>query len=102
MKSKRGILPIAVIIMLLFAVSCEYEFIEPITYNVQEVSFSTDIAPLLNANCTTCHNGSLSLDLRVDKSYQSLIDNRCVTAPAVSSILMTKINSNHGSSGNLS
>jgi len=102
MKLIRFFLAVAVIAVMFISVACEYVFIEPVTYTVSgEVKFSTDVAPVLNRECITCHNGNHSsgLDLRTDYSYASLQANNCVTAPAATSILIVHINADHHSDG---
>ncbi len=37
------------------------------------VSFATDIQPIFNSDCITCHNGSLDPDLREGNSYNALM-----------------------------
>ena len=42
----------------------------------QTVDYDTDIQPLWNANCTSCHgaNGSGGLNLSTGQSYDNLVD----------------------------
>ncbi len=57
----------------------------------------------MNESCVGCHGGGISPDLRADKSYNSLVNGGFVdTVNAESSKLIEKINSGHGTSGNLS
>jgi hypothetical protein len=64
---------------------------------IPPVSFKTEIEPIwTSADCTSCHSGSLSPDLRATKSYASLTSKGLVKAndPA-GSPLMQKINGGH-------
>lgn len=51
----------------------------------------TDIQPIFNSNCVSCHGGAVSPDLREGKSYQSLTRGGYVSTPAESSRLYTKM-----------
>ena len=96
------------VILLLVGVlwSCEYETIVPknVDLNDDPVSYSTQVAPIfVEINCTSCHSGGNAPDLREDKSYDALMSGELinVSSPA-SSKLVEKINSGHGTSGNMS
>lgn len=56
-------------------------------------SLQTDIQPIFNNNCVSCHGGTRSPDLRDGKSFQSLTNGGYVTLPAESSQLYSKMNS---------
>lgn len=60
---------------LLFMSSCEYKMIEELEAEIPEegVSYSTDIAPIWENSCTTCHGSAGGLDLTGD-SYSTLIN----------------------------
>jgi mono/diheme cytochrome c family protein len=77
--------------------SCEkYSFNPPAVDPNAEWKLSTDIQPIFNSNCITCHTGARYPDLTQGKSYQSLTKGNYVTLPAESSKLYTKLNdSNH-------
>ena len=95
-----------VILLLLAALwSCEYETIVPKGVQLPDgpVSFSEQIAPIfVEANCISCHSGSTSPDLRADKSYSSLTSGGILNlSDPGSSKLIEKIESGHGTSGNL-
>lgn len=53
---------------LLFTASCEYKMIEELEPEIPAdgVSFSTDITPIINDNCVTCHGNSGGLTLTGD------------------------------------
>jgi hypothetical protein len=72
--------------------SCEkYQFTPPAVDPSATWHFQTDIQPIFNSNCVTCHGGSRSPDLREGKSYQSLTKGGYVSLPAESSKLYSKI-----------
>jgi hypothetical protein len=77
--------------------SCDKYSYVPLGLNPTDtVHFNTDIQPIFNANCTTCHGGAISPDLR--DSYDALTDGGYVTRPGESSRLYTKmISASHSS-----
>jgi hypothetical protein len=86
---------VAVIILITAAIftSCEKVKELPIPFDPTATwHFQSDIQPIFNANCITCHNGSRSPDLRTGKSYSSL-SKGYVIASAESSRLYLKITS---------
>jgi hypothetical protein len=54
------------------------------------VSFSSDIVPLLTANCALsgCHNGTISPDLSSANAYNSLVDGNFVSTSTPSNSLV--------------
>lgn len=93
------------LVLLIGMWACEYETIVPVKVDPQEdpVSFSTQVAPIfVEVNCVSCHAGGISPDLRADKSYAALVGGGKVdTANPAGSKLMEKINSGHGTAGNM-
>ena len=79
--------------------SCEkYSYTErPVDPNTTW-HFQTDIQPIFNSNCITCHGGVQSPDLRAGKSYLSLTKGKYITAPGESSGLYLQMNSSSHSS----
>lgn len=68
----------------LMATSCYYDEIppEPVTPIPATVSYSTDIQPLWNANCISCHKaGATSPDLTAANSYSALTTNNKYIVP---------------------
>lgn len=57
------------------------------------ILFQTEIQPIFNAKCVTCHGGAKSPDLSAGKSYNSLTTGGYVELPAESSKLYAKITS---------
>jgi len=55
--------------------------------------FQTEIQPIFNSNCITCHGGAQSPDLRDGKSYNALTKGGFVKTPAESSRLYLQLNS---------
>jgi hypothetical protein len=53
--------------------------------------FQTDIQPIFNSNCITCHNGTQFPDLRAGKSYASLTKALLIKAPGATSGLYVQI-----------
>ncbi|MEA1878870.1 MAG: hypothetical protein U9N86_18650 [Bacteroidota bacterium] len=95
-----------IILLLLVALwSCEYETIVPGEVSVPDgpVSYSEDIAPVFDNQCSGCHGGATSPDLRLDKSWGELTSKNLVdTSNPAESEIVTIIESGHGTSGNLS
>jgi hypothetical protein len=72
--------------------SCEkYSYTPPAVDPNTTWHFQTDIQPIFNANCVTCHGGTKSPDLRDGKSYLALTKGGYVNAPAESSKLYSKM-----------
>ncbi len=98
---------IGFVVLLLSAAlwSCEYETIVPGEVIVPDgpISYSEDIAPVLADQCAGCHGGATSPDLRLDKSWSELSSKNLVnTSNPAESVIVVKIDSGHGTSGNLS
>lgn len=84
--------------------ACEYETIQPVYVEPPDfVEFAVDIAPIfVDAGCASCHAGSTDPDLRADKSWDALVNGGYVdTANPGDSELIEKIESGHGTSGNI-
>lgn len=63
------------------------------------VYYSTDVAPLFPAyNCTGCHGGAISPDLRESKSYESLTEGGYLDldSPLESTVVMKIDDTGHG------
>ncbi|MCK5822267.1 MAG: hypothetical protein KAH17_10275 [Bacteroidales bacterium] len=93
-----------VLLLMLAALwSCEYETIVPGEVVVDgPVSYSEDIAPVLDNQCSGCHGGATAPDLRIDKSWGDLNTMNLVdTNNPADSELVIKIESGHATSGNL-
>lgn len=74
--------------------SCEKNsFTLPVVDKTTTWHLSTDIQPIFNANCITCHGAVKSPDLRTGKSYQALTTGGFVTAPGETSRLYLQLNS---------
>ena len=72
---------------------CTYEAI-PEPDAVTDVSFSTDIVPIFDANCnmSPCHNtGEIAPDLTAPNAWSSLQNGYLNLADPTASLLMTKI-----------
>lgn len=86
--------------------ACEYETIVPVKVVLPDepVSFSEQIAPIfVEVGCVSCHSGSIPPDLNLDKSYNDLVNGgRVDTTNPAESKLMEKIDSGHGTAGNMS
>ncbi len=68
--------------------SCEKYSYEPPAVDPNTTwHFKTDIQPIFNANCTTCHGGTQTPDLRDGKSYLALTKGNFVSKPAEGSRL---------------
>ncbi len=72
--------------------SCEkYSYVQPKADPNTVWHFSTDIQPIFNSNCTTCHNGTQFPDLRAGKSFAALTKAGLITAPGETSGLYIQI-----------
>ena len=95
-KKLRQIL-VAVIILSAVAgfTSCEKYKILPFPFDPNATwSFKNDIQPIfINDNCTDCHNGTRSPDLREGHAYNSLTTGNYVNLPAETSRLYVRITS---------
>ena len=93
---RRMIVPvIGMIVFLLNA--CESYIIEKPDIPV-DISFSTQIQPIFDNSCVSCHGGGISPDLRPEFSYDELIDGDYVDiADPESSELYTKLRGSHDS-----
>jgi hypothetical protein len=76
--------------------SCEkYSFSPPAVDSKQTWHFQTDIQPIFNGICITCHNGKTQFpDLRSGKSYASLKSGGYITPPGETSILYHQMTTN--------
>ena len=84
---------------LAFFSACENTYISPVIVHVppinpkDTVKFSKDIEPLFTTyDCINCHNGSFEFDLKVGHAYNSLKTNNLIDTPAVTSLLMIRLN----------
>jgi hypothetical protein len=84
---------------MLFFSSCEeYKIIQEEVDPGETVLFQTQIQPIFNAKCITCHKGTRNPDLRDGNSYESLTTGGYVDLPAADSKLYKKIiSSSHAS-----
>jgi len=76
--------------------SCEkYSFSPPAVDQNKTWHFQTDIQPIFNSNCVTCHNGTKQFpDLRDGKSYLALTKGGFVTLPGETSKLYHQMSTN--------
>jgi hypothetical protein len=58
------------------------------------VLFQTEIQPIFNAKCVSCHTSIRNPDLRDGKSYESLTSGEFVNLPGESSILYLHMTTN--------
>jgi hypothetical protein len=71
-KRKLGkwlILPLC----LIFTVACEKVQFEPVVIPDTDLSFETDIQPILTAKCVECHPPSKSLDFNPAFAYDAIV-----------------------------
>ena len=72
--------------------SCEkYSYTEPKVNPNTIWHFQTDIQPIFNSNCVTCHNGTQFPDLRSGKSYAALSKAGLIKTPGATSGLYIQI-----------
>lgn len=62
--------------------SCYYDKYQPIVDDptAPDVSFATDIQPIFDSSCVSCHSGSLNPDLRDGNSYTAITGSGLVVA----------------------
>ncbi|MCX6258375.1 MAG: hypothetical protein NTW49_10840 [Bacteroidia bacterium] len=95
MKKYRYLI-LFVFILPVIIVSCEYEFVQPIKVTLpNSVSYATDIAPIFDANCTACHNGSYKFDLHTANSYNNLKNGGYITPPDATCQLYVNVSTGH-------
>jgi len=72
--------------------SCtKYSFLPPVIDPDQTLYLSTDIQPIFNSKCVSCHAGTKPPDLRDGKSYNALTKGGYVNLPGETSLLYTKM-----------
>jgi hypothetical protein len=71
------------LICLILTVACEKVQFEPVVIPDTDLSYGTDIQPILTEKCVTCHPPTKSLDLNPATSYNELVP--AFAAPADSS-----------------
>ena len=74
--------------------SCEkYTYMPEVINPVDSVHFATEIQPIFNANCISCHGAIKAPDLREGHSYNALTTGGYVDLPGETSVLYLKITS---------
>ncbi len=88
-KTIKLINQIAIMGLLLFLSGCYYDqALEEVTPS-ENISFSTDIQPILTSNCTACHPTLVpSPDLTVGNSYTSITNGVYIIANDVDNSLL--------------
>lgn len=77
------------ILFLLFISSCKYDYILPeVVAPVNDVKFSTQIVPIFEEKCVSCH-ANQTPKLTADVAYSQLVPNYVNTANAESSKIYT-------------
>jgi hypothetical protein len=101
-KVRKNLVAVIILVAAAGFTSCEkYSYLPPSVDPLATWHFQTDIQPIFNANCISCHGGTRSPDLRDGKSYTALTKGGYVTAPANTSRLYAQmINSSHLSRSN--
>jgi hypothetical protein len=89
-------------VMLSLLIGCEDNKVQQPSVDPDATwSLTTDIQPIFNAKCITCHNGVTNPDLREGKSYNSLTTRGYVTLPAEESKLYkTMVSASHDARSN--
>jgi hypothetical protein len=74
--------------------SCEkYSYLPPAVNPNETWHFQTDVQPIFNKNCLTCHGSKLAPDLSDGKSYNALTKGGFVLKPGETSKLYLQMNS---------
>ena len=83
---------LVVITLSLMTFSCYYdEFPEEASLPIPtNVSYQSDIQPLFNQNCISCHGGNTAPDLRSGNSYSALINGGFVIPSDVENSILYK------------
>jgi hypothetical protein len=93
MKLTKNLVAVILLVTAAIFTSCEKVKELPIPFDPTAIwHFQSDIQPIFNANCITCHNGSRSPDLRSGKSYSAL-NKGYLIPPAETSRIYVKITS---------
>ena len=72
--------------------SCEkYSFIVPKVNPADTVYFQSEVQPIFNAKCISCHGAIKAPDLRDGKSYEALTEGGYVDQPGNTSELYLKM-----------
>ena len=88
----RAVTALLIPVSMIFFSSCEeYKIIQEEIDPGETVLFQTQIQPIFDANCITCHKGSRNPDLRDGNSYVSLTTGGYVNLPAADSKLYKQI-----------
>ncbi len=92
---KQLIVGVMVIAAIAGLSSCEkYTYMPPVINTVDSVHFATEIQPIFNARCISCHTSSRNPDLREGKSYESLTQDGFVNLPGETSTLYLHMTTN--------
>ena len=93
---RRLILPV-ICILAISLFSCE-KYIIPTPEIPEGILYSTQIQPIFDNGCVSCHSGGIDPDLRPEESYDALIDDGYVnTDDPEASELYTKLRGTHDS-----
>ncbi len=81
----------------LFFSGCKYDFVlpvetTPVDNGGQPISFATQVIPILESKCTTCHNGQAPL-MSASAAYSQLVPAYVNTTTPSSSILYVNASS---------
>lgn len=94
----KKIIGFLVLIIVLMLGSCELATIEPFSDVPDNLSLASDIQPIFNSNCASCHGGSRAPDLRDGRAYASLLTGGFVDVDdPESSSLYTVFDGSHSS-----
>lgn len=80
--------------VLFLVVACEKYVIEG-PDRPENVSFKTDIVPIFEKNCISCHGGGISPNLKPDVAYSSIVSKNLVSTdePETSKLYDKLVNS---------
>jgi hypothetical protein len=78
MKRKLLLQILAIVGVVFFFISCEYEFIEapkPVPPEPGDtISFAAEVVPIFEDGCTGCHNGGIAFDLTAANAYNNIVN----------------------------
>ena len=91
---KKSFILVSFIVFLIAFSSCEYKWIEGVDSSVPQ-SFSSDIQPIFDANCVSCHDGTQRFSLKAGESYNSIISKGLIDSDNNSNSLIYTLPSGH-------
>jgi len=97
-KAKKWVF---LLLSLVIMAACEKVVFEPVEIPTDEVSFATDVQPIWDAKCVSCHPPTKDLDLTASQAYDELVPDYVSAAdsadPTNSKLYLKLVGSSHAS-----